>query len=35
MEMWVLTARTLMHVDDWRCFFAEAGYRGDYSWFIP
>jgi SAM-dependent methyltransferase len=35
MEMWALTARTLMHVDDWRRFFAEAGYRGDYGWFIP
>ncbi len=35
MESWALTARTLMHVDDWRRFFAEAGYRGDYTWFIP
>jgi SAM-dependent methyltransferase len=35
MEMWALTARTIMHVDDWRRFFAGAGYRGDYSWFIP
>ena len=35
MEMWALTERTLMHADDWRRFFAEAGYRGDYTWFIP
>ena len=33
--IWALTARTPMHVDDWRRFFAEQGYRGDYSWFIP
>lgn len=31
---WNLTALTYMHVDDWKKFFAEAGYRGDYYWFI-
>jgi SAM-dependent methyltransferase len=31
---WNLTALTYMHVDDWRALFAEAGYGGDYYWFI-
>ena len=35
MEAWNLTARTVMHVDDWKAFFAEVGYTGDYYWFIP
>lgn len=32
---WNLTGRTIMHVDEWRAFFAENGYTGDYYWFIP
>ena len=32
---WNLTARTIMSVDEWVCFFAEVGYTGDYYWFIP
>ncbi|MGZ5929373.1 MAG: class I SAM-dependent methyltransferase [Rhizomicrobium sp.] len=32
---WNLTGRTIMHVDEWRRFFAENGYTGDYYWFIP
>ena len=35
MDAWNLTAQTYMHVDEWKQFFAEAGYRGDYYWFIP
>lgn len=35
MEKWNLTAKTVLHVDDWRALFAEAGYTGDYYWFIP
>ncbi len=35
MEAWNLTALTIMHVDEWRAFFAEVGYTGDYYWFIP
>ncbi|MCG8591183.1 MAG: class I SAM-dependent methyltransferase [Proteobacteria bacterium] len=35
MEAWNLTARTMMHVDDWKAFFVEVGYTGDYHWFIP
>lgn len=31
---WVLTGLTLMHVEEWKEFFARAGYTGDYFWFI-
>jgi ubiquinone/menaquinone biosynthesis C-methylase UbiE len=31
---WVLTAETMMHVDDWKKLFAEVDYAGDYWWFI-
>lgn len=32
---WNLTAKTVMHVDEWKTFFNEVGYTGDYYWFIP
>jgi len=35
MFAWNLTAKTVMHVDEWKRFFDEVGYRGDYYWFIP
>lgn len=35
MSAWNLTAKTVLHVDAWRELFAEAGYTGDYFWFIP
>jgi SAM-dependent methyltransferase len=35
LEAWVLTAKTMMHVDDWKKFFEEVGYTGDFYWFIP
>ena len=35
MLAWNLTARTIMHVDEWKAFFAENGYTGDYYWFMP
>lgn len=35
MEAWNLTAKTMMHVDEWKVFFDEIGYTGDYYWFIP
>jgi len=35
MEAWNLTARTILPVDGWKELFAEAGYTGDYYWFIP
>jgi SAM-dependent methyltransferase len=35
MFAWNLTAKTIMHVDEWKAFFVEVGYTGDYYWFIP
>lgn len=35
MEAWNLTALTMMSVDEWKDFFIEVGYSGDYYWFIP
>lgn len=35
LEDWVLTAKTMMHVDEWKAFFKEVGYTGDFYWFIP
>lgn len=35
MEAWNLTAKTIMHVDEWRAFFQKVGYTGDYYWFMP
>ena len=35
MEAWNLTAKTMMHVDEWKDFFQTVGYTGDFYWFIP
>ncbi|MEQ8507678.1 MAG: class I SAM-dependent methyltransferase [Rhodospirillaceae bacterium] len=35
MYLWNLTAKTIMHVDEWKSFFNEIGYTGDYYWFVP
>ena len=35
MEAWNLTAKTVMHVNEWKQFFNDIGYSGDYYWFIP
>ncbi len=35
MDAWNLTAKTIMHVDEWKKFFQEVGYTGDYYWFMP
>jgi len=35
MYAWNLTAKTIMHEDEWLRFFEEVGYAGDYYWFIP
>ena len=35
MNHWNLTAKTIMHVDEWKTFFNDIGYTGDYYWFIP
>jgi SAM-dependent methyltransferase len=32
---WNLTAKTVLHVDDWVRLFEEADYKGDYYWFMP
>lgn len=32
---WNLTAKTIMHVDEWERFFKKVGYTGDYYWFVP
>jgi len=35
MFAWNLTAKTIMHEDEWVAFFDQVGYTGDYYWFIP
>ena len=35
MYAWNLTAKTILHVDEWKALFKEVGYRGDYYWFMP
>ena len=35
MFAWNLTAKTIMHVDDWIKFFKKNNYTGDYYWFTP
>lgn len=35
MEQWNLTALTMMSDVEWKEFFRDSGYRGDYFWFIP
>lgn len=35
MYNWNLTAKTILHVDEWKKLFREIGYTGDYFWFIP
>ena len=35
MDAWNLTAKTVLHVDEWKKLFHDAGYTGDYYWFIP
>ena len=35
MYAWNLTGRTIMHVDEWKAFFVQTTYTGDYYWFIP
>lgn len=35
MEAWNLTALTMMHTKEWKSFFEEIGYKGDYYWFVP
>ena len=35
MFAWNLTAKTILHVEDWKDLFNEAGYISDYYWFMP
>jgi ubiquinone/menaquinone biosynthesis C-methylase UbiE len=35
MEAWNLTALTMMSVEEWKKFFIEVRYTGDFYWFIP
>jgi SAM-dependent methyltransferase len=35
LEKWNITAKTAMHVDDWKRVFEIVGYTGDYYWFFP
>ena len=35
MDMWNLTALTYMSTREWESLFQNAGYDGDYYWFIP
>tara|TARA_B100001173_G_C15797714_1_gene466256 strand:- start:85 stop:741 length:657 start_codon:yes stop_codon:yes gene_type:complete len=35
MLAWNLTAKTYMHVDNWKILFEECNYNKDYYWFIP
>ena len=35
MDAWNLTAKTVLHTEEWKELFEEAGYSGDYYWFIP
>ncbi len=35
MLAWNLTAQTILHMDEWKQLFTQAGYTGDYYWFTP
>tara|TARA_A100001011_G_C14053687_1_gene732988 strand:- start:172 stop:828 length:657 start_codon:yes stop_codon:yes gene_type:complete len=35
MFTWNLTAKTIMHTEEWKKFFKENEYSGDYFWFNP
>lgn len=35
MFAWNLTAKTVLHVDEWKELFDKVGYTGDYHWFMP
>ena len=32
---WNLTAKTIKHVSDWKKFFGETNFKGDFYWFKP
>ena len=35
MFAWNLTAKTILHVDEWKKLFFDANYTSDYFWFMP
>ena len=35
MYAWNLTAKTIMSIKDWKKFFSDSKYNGDFFWFIP
>ncbi len=35
MYSWNLTAKTILHVEEWKELFAQCSYTGDYYWFMP
>jgi SAM-dependent methyltransferase len=35
MFAWNLTAKTILHVEEWKALFKKVGYTGDYFWFMP
>ena len=35
MLAWNLTAKTILHVNEWKRLFKDAAYTGDYYWFMP
>jgi ubiquinone/menaquinone biosynthesis C-methylase UbiE len=35
MYAWNLTAKTIMSIENWKKFFSDKKYNGDYFWFIP
>ena len=32
---WILTAKTIKHVNDWKKFFEQINIKGDFYWFKP
>ena len=32
---WNLTAKTIKSVDEWKAYFQDIGYTGDFFWFTP
>ena len=32
---WNLTAKTIKHVNEWKKFFKQVNFKGDYYWFKP
>ena len=35
MYAWNLTAKSIMSIENWKKFFSDKKYNGDYFWFIP